>query len=153
MCPEVGTGEPAGPPQMSAVSAGAHWVDVRADPSPAGIVGGRTGYKASSNQSSPCGGSRASANVVGVHASASAASTARARAKSTTTAITPRRPPHGHDSTSLANTRRNSSAHPTRPPRVDPLGVAAAGGGSPPRADTSARSCARRWLAGPNTLA
>ena len=34
---------------MSAVSAGAHWVDVRADPSPAGSVGGRAGYEASSS--------------------------------------------------------------------------------------------------------
>jgi hypothetical protein len=32
-----------------------------------------------------------------VHGSPSAASTARARAESTTTAITLRRPPHGHD--------------------------------------------------------
>jgi hypothetical protein len=123
MCPEVGTGEPAGTTRLPAVSAGAHWVDVRADPSPAERVGGRAGHEASSNQSSPCGGSRAGANVVGVHGSPSAASTARTRAESTTTAITLRRPPHGHDSTSVANTRRNSSARGTRPARVEPLTV------------------------------
>jgi len=128
--PRGGDRRAGGHHQMSAVSAGAHGVDVRADPSPAGSVGGRAGYEASSNQSSPCGGSRAGATVVGVHGSPSAASTARAKAESTTTAITLRRPPHGHDSTSVANTRRNSSAHGTRPARVEPLGVAAAGGGS-----------------------
>ena len=103
MCLEVGTGRAGGHHQMSAVSAGAHWVDVRADPSPAGSVGGRAGHEASSNQSSPCGGSRAGANVVGVHGRPCAASTARARPESTTTAITLRRPPHGHDSASVAN--------------------------------------------------
>jgi hypothetical protein len=41
------------------------------------------------------------------------------------------------------NTRRNSSAHGTRLARAEPLGVAAAGGGSPGRAGTSARSFAR----------
>jgi hypothetical protein len=58
-------------------------------------------------------------NVVGVHGSPSAASTARARAESTTTATTLRRPPHGHDRTSVANTRRNSSAHRTRPAELE----------------------------------
>ncbi len=74
---------------------------------------------AARNQSSPCGGSCAGANVVGVHGSPSAARTARARVESTTTAITLRRPPHGHDGTSVANTRRNSSAHRTRPAELE----------------------------------
>jgi hypothetical protein len=46
-------------------------------------------------------------------------------AESTTTATTLQRPPHGHNSTSVANTRRNSSAHGTPVPRVpERLGVA-----------------------------
>jgi hypothetical protein len=117
--------------QMPAVSARAHWVDVRADPSPAERVGGREGYEASSNQSSPRSGSRAGANVVGVHGSPSAASTARARAESTTTASMLRRPPHGHDSTSMAK-------HPTQQlgPR-DPTGTRRA----------ARRRRGRRWFA------
>jgi len=55
--PRGGDQRAGGHHQMPAVSAGAHWVDVRADPSPAERVGGRAGYQASSNQSSPCGGS------------------------------------------------------------------------------------------------
>jgi hypothetical protein len=48
--------------------------------------------------------------------------------ESTTTAITLRRPPHGHDGTSVANTRRNSSAHRTRPAELEhQVGAAIAG--------------------------
>jgi len=61
------------------MSARAHWGDVRAAPSLPNRVGTVRGYEASSNQSSPCGGSHAGANVVGVHGSPSAASTARAK--------------------------------------------------------------------------
>lgn len=138
---------------MTAVSARAHSGEVRADPSLPNVSGVVAGYEASSNQNSACGGSRAGAKVAGVDGSPSGASTARARAESTTTATTLRRPPQGHDSTSVANTRRNSSAHGTRLARVEPLGGAAAGGGSPPRVGTRARSFARVLLAGPNTPA
>jgi hypothetical protein len=51
------------------------------------------------------------------------------------------------------NTRRSSSAHGTRLARIEPLGDAAAGGGSPSREGTSAGSCARALLAEPNTPA
>ncbi len=46
--------------------------------------------------------------------SPSAASRGRARAESPTTATTRRRPPHGHDSTSEVNIRRNGSARSSR---------------------------------------
>jgi hypothetical protein len=138
---------------MSAVSAGVHWVDVGADPSLPSTSAVVAGYEASSKQNSACGGSRAGAKVAGVDGSPSGASTARARVESTTTATTLRRPPQGHDSTSVANTRRNSSAHGTRLARVELLGAAAADSGSPPRVGTSARRFARVLLAGPNTPA
>jgi hypothetical protein len=118
MCPEVGTGEPAGTTRCrlcQRVHIGSTSAQIRP---PAGSVGGRAGYEASSNQSSPCGGSRAGANVVGVHGSPSAASTARARAESTTTtAITLRRPPHEHAEmrgwirSAAISTRRHDVAH------------------------------------------
>jgi len=66
------------------------------------------GYEASSNQNSACGGPAQARRSSGVHGSPSGASTARAKAESTTTATTLRRPPHGHCSTSVANTRRRT---------------------------------------------
>lgn len=113
---------------MLAVSAGVRWVDVGADAVPAERVGGRGGYEASSNQNSACGGSRAGANVPGVHGSPSGESTARAMAESTTTGTTLRRPPQGHNSTSVANTRRNSWAHGAPRPRARPSGSASRAG-------------------------
>jgi hypothetical protein len=141
--------------RMPAVSAGVRWVDSGADrslPSASAVV---AGY-ASSNQNAACGGSRAGAKVAGVHGSPRGASTARAMAESTTTATTLRRYDGrrtGRTARRWRNTRRKSSAHGTRPARGEPPGIAAVGGGSPEGAGTSARSCTRRLLAGPNTPA
>lgn len=77
-----------------------------------------------------------------MHGSPRVASTARAMVESTTMATTLRRPPHGQDSTLVANTRRNSSAHRTRPARAEPPGGVAQGGGSPV-ARAPARGAAR----------
>ena len=75
----------------------------------------------------------------------------RAITGSVTTASTLRRPPHGHCSTSSANTRRSDSAHGTRPRRLG--AVAAQSGSAASAAGTRARSfgspirCALRdWL-------
>jgi hypothetical protein len=73
---------------MPGAWAGLRRVDLGADLSRAEHVGDRAGYKASSNQSSACGGARAGAKVAGVHGKPSVASWARARAESTT--ATPR---------------------------------------------------------------
>jgi len=68
------------------------------------------------------------------------------RAESTTAATTLRRPPHGHDSTSVANTRRNSSVHGTRLARIEPLGDAAAGGARTPDVCHRRAGCSDCWF-------
>jgi hypothetical protein len=55
-----------------------------------------------------------------------------------------RRTIYAGSSTSVANTRRSSSAHGTRPVRVEPLGVAAAGGGTAVSLDVTARRGTQR---------
>ena len=70
--------------------------------------------------------------------------------KSVTTAITLRRPPHGHCSTSSANTRRRRSAHGSRLDRGEPdAAVVQRAGSASSRGGTSARSLPRCLLAGP----
>ena len=118
-------------------------------------------YDASSHANSAWGGERAGANVTGSLGTPSALTSMFASAGSVTTAMTLRRPPQGHCSTSSANTRRNRSAHGSRRERDDGAVELVVDASEPPlqaafgaasmSVGTRARSFARCLLAGPNT--